>query len=72
MKLIERLILASSNTGDTVLDPFCGVGTIPLCCQRYKRNCCAVEISPAFVALAQNKLRGREDNEQKLVAEEGL
>ena len=72
MKLIERLILASSNAGDTVLDPFCGVGTTPLCCQRYKRNYYAFEINPAFVALAQDRLRGRADNEQQLVAEGGL
>ena len=70
IKLIERLILASSSAGDTVLDPFCGVGTTPLCCQRYKRNFYAFEINPAFVALARNRMREHIEKKQTLFAEE--
>ena len=67
LKLMERLILASSNAGDTVLDPFCGVGTTPLCCQKHKRNFYAFEINPAFVAMARKRMWRQEGKEQTLL-----
>lgn len=45
-RLIERIVLASSNAGDLVLDPFTGVGTCPVVCKRAKRK---------FIAFEQNK-----------------
>ncbi len=48
-KLIERLVLGSSNVGDLVLDPFAGVGTCPVVCSRHERNFIAFEINPDFV-----------------------
>ena len=45
LKLIERLLLASSNEGDVVLDPFCGVGTVPLACEIHKRDFYAFEFN---------------------------
>lgn len=56
IKLIERLVLASSNKGDTVLDPFAGVGTCPAVCKRHKRNFIAFEIQPEFVKVAYKRL----------------
>jgi len=56
-KLIERLVLASSNSGDLVLDPFAGVGTCPLVCKRNKRNFLAFELQPEFVKAANERLR---------------
>lgn len=55
-KLIERLVRASSNEGDLVLDPFAGVGTCPLVCKRLGRQFIAFEINPDFVAVAQKRL----------------
>lgn len=37
-KLIERLVRASSNEGDLVLDPFAGTGTTLVVCEKLKRN----------------------------------
>jgi len=56
-KLIERLVLASSNPGDLVLDPFAGVGTCPVVCQRHQRDFVAFEINADFVNLANARLR---------------
>lgn len=42
--LIRRLILNSTNIGDTVYDGFCGSGTSLLACEQTKRRCFAVEI----------------------------
>jgi site-specific DNA-methyltransferase (adenine-specific) len=36
--LLERIILSSSNEGDTILDPFCGCGTAIAVAQRLKRK----------------------------------
>ena len=55
-KLIKRLVLASSNPGDMVLDPFAGVGTCPVVCQQHGRNFVAFEINPEFVNLANARL----------------
>ena len=63
-KLIERIVLASSNAGDLVLDPFAGVGTCPVVCKRNSRRFLGFEINPEFVALGNARLdqldRGKE------------
>lgn len=58
-RLIERLVLASSNPGDLVLDPFSGVGTCPLVCQRLQRNYLAFEIQEQFVNAANQRMAGQ-------------
>ena len=55
-KLIERLVLASSNKGDLVFDPFTGVGTCPFICQKNRRNFIAFELQPEFVQYANARL----------------
>ena len=55
-KLIERLVLASSNEGDLVLDPFSGVGTCPVVCKENGRNFIAFEIQQDFVDAANQRL----------------
>ena len=55
-KLIERLVLASSNPGDLVLDPFAGVGTCAVVCQKHQRDFVASEKNPEFVKLAKARL----------------
>ena len=53
--LIERLILASSNVNDNILDPFSGSGTTLRVAQQLKRNCIGIEINEMYVE--QTKLR---------------
>ena len=55
-RLIERLVLASSNPGDLVLDPFSGVGTCPVVCERHGRDFLAFEINAEFVNSANARL----------------
>jgi site-specific DNA-methyltransferase (adenine-specific)/adenine-specific DNA-methyltransferase len=57
VKLMERLIKASSDKGDLVLDPFCGVGTALVACKRLERNFIGFEINPEFVDKANRRLR---------------
>lgn len=61
LKLIERLVKASSNIGDLVLDPFCGVGTTLIACQALDRNFIGFEQNPEFVAAANSRLRCAEE-----------
>lgn len=55
-KLIERLVLASSNPGDLILDPFTGVGTVPVVAKTLKRRFLAFEHNPEFVIASKVRL----------------
>ena len=54
--LYERMILASSNKGDTILDPFLGSGTLLRICQQTNRNGIGIEINPEYVEMAKERL----------------
>ncbi|MDR2117831.1 MAG: site-specific DNA-methyltransferase [Planctomycetaceae bacterium] len=55
--LIERMILASSDCGGVVLDPFAGSGTTPRVCQQTNRNCIGIEINPQYVKIIKQRLK---------------
>jgi len=55
--LLERIIGASSNEGDVVLDPFCGCGTTIAVAQRLKRRWIGIDITHLAIALMKNRLR---------------
>lgn len=55
--LLERIVRASSNPGDTVLDPFCGSGTTPAVAQRLGRRWVAADASRAAIDLTAARLR---------------
>lgn len=54
--LIERMVLASSNENDTILDPFFGSGTTLRVCQQLNRNCIGFELNPEYVAMTKERL----------------
>ena len=54
--IYERIILAASNEGDTVLDPFVGSGTALRVCQQTNRNCIGIDINPDYIAMAEERL----------------
>ncbi len=55
-ELAYRLIRMFSFTGDTVLDPFAGMGTTLLAAARSDRNSIGVEIEPAYIKKARARL----------------
>lgn len=55
--LIERIVLASSNLGDLVVDPFAGSGTTLRVCQQTGRRSTGIEINPEYCDLIQARLR---------------
>ena len=56
VKLIERLIAASSNEGDIVLDPFSGCGSTQLSCIDLKRNYIAIELDKQYYETALKRI----------------
>jgi site-specific DNA-methyltransferase (adenine-specific) len=50
--LIERCLLASTNEGDLVLDPFLGGGTTAIAAIKLKRGCIGIELDFSHLALA--------------------
>lgn len=54
--LIERIVTASSNTGEMVLDPFAGSGTTSRVSKILGRNSISIEINPEYVDMIENRL----------------
>ncbi len=54
--IIERMVLASSNKGDLVLDPFSGSGTTLRVCQQLDRKALGFELNPEYVAMTELRL----------------
>ena len=55
LALVERCILASTNGGDTVLDPFLGSGTTAIACLRLNRHFVGIELDVTHVVLARTR-----------------
>lgn len=53
--LLERIIKASSNEGDVVLDPFCGCGTTIAVAEKLNRQFVGIDISSFAIDLVKNK-----------------
>ena len=55
--LLERIIQASSNEADVVLDPFCGCGTAVAAAENLKRRWIGIDVTHLAVALMKSRLR---------------
>ena len=60
ISLLERIIRASSNEGDIVLDPFCGCATACVAAERLGRQWLGIDLSPKAVELVQYRLKQQE------------
>ena len=60
LKLLRRVIEASSNPGDTVLDPFCGCATTLVAADglNHPRNWVGIDVSPKAVELVVERIKG--------------
>lgn len=54
--LLERIIAASSNKGDIVLDTFCGCGTALIVAEKLNRHWIGIDISPSAISLIKKRL----------------
>jgi site-specific DNA-methyltransferase (adenine-specific) len=57
LALLERIIQASSNEGDLVLDPFCGCGTAVAAAQKLNRKWVGIDITHLSITLMKYRLK---------------
>ena len=57
LALLERIIKASSNKGDVVLDPFAGCATACVAAERLQRQWVGIDLSPLAAKLVKSRLR---------------
>ncbi len=63
-KLLAKIILASSNKGDVVLDPFVGSGTTSVVAKKLKRNYVGIEIDKYYACLTEKRIQLADDNKE--------
>ena len=57
LKLITRMVAASSNENDLVLDPFSGVGTTDVCCKQLNRRYLCIEKEEKYHRIAEQRVK---------------
>ena len=57
LALLERIVSASSNEGDVVLDPFCGCGTAVHAAQKLRRQWIGIDITHLAISLIEKRLK---------------
>jgi len=60
-ELLRKVILASSNPGDLVIDPFLGSGTTTVVAEQFKRNWMGCDINPQYCEWAAHRIELVED-----------
>lgn len=61
-KLLAKIILASSNEGDFVFDPFLGSGTTAVTAKKLGRNFSGIEVDELYCCLSAKRLKAAEDD----------
>ncbi len=57
LALLERIISASSNEGDVVLDPFCGCGTAVHAAEKLGRRWIGIDVTPLAISLIEKRMK---------------
>ena len=60
-ELLRKIILASSNENDIILDPFCGSGTTPVCSEQLNRKWLACDLSNEYLDWTINRIETIEE-----------
>ena len=66
LKLLGRIIKASSNEGDIVLDPMCGSGTTLVAAKKLGRKYLGIDINPQALTIASNRLNKVQTGQKRL------
>ena len=62
LDLLKRIIIASTNEGDLILDPFAGSCTTGVACKMYNRSFVGVDIESNFLDIGKNRIKSVEKN----------
>ncbi len=57
LTLLERIIAASSNEGDVILDPFCGCGTAVHAAQKMGRQWLGIDVTHLAISLIEKRMK---------------
>ncbi|MCC6821270.1 MAG: restriction endonuclease [Verrucomicrobia subdivision 3 bacterium] len=68
LALLERIIQASSNPGDVVLDPFCGCGTTIDAAEKLGRDWIGIDVTQLAISLIKNRLQDTYGRRLKFVS----
>ncbi len=71
-KLLAKIILASSNPGDLVFDPFLGSGTTAVVAKKLGRNYSGIELDEYYCCLAEKRLQAAENDKSIQGYENGV
>jgi len=66
VELVERLVLAMTDEGDWVLDPFIGVGTTAIAALMHNRKAIGAEIVREYVEVAKDRIRMAEEGKLRI------
>jgi site-specific DNA-methyltransferase (adenine-specific) len=76
LELTDRLVLLSSEQGNSIVDPFCGAGGVALSALRYRRNYVLIDHSRKYVEITNERIRqfrkSREGKALNRVEESGM
>lgn len=67
--LLERIILASSNPGDLVLDPFCGCGTTIAAAEKLGRRWIGIDLTYLAISLIKSRLTALGSSDYTVIGE---
>jgi adenine specific DNA methylase Mod len=67
--LLERIITASSNPGDVVLDPFCGCGTSVVAAEKLKRRWQGIDLTYLAISLIKSRLTAMGSSDYTVLGE---
>ena len=56
--ILERIITASTNEGDLVLDPFCGSSSTGVAAVKLGRNYVGIDNSKEYIELSKSRIKG--------------
>lgn len=72
LALLDRIIKASSNDGDVVLDPFCGCATTCVAADRGQRNWIGIDIIPKAAELVVKRIKEDQGMFQEIIHREDI
>ena len=72
LALLDRIIKASSNKGDIVLDPFCGCATTLVAADRLQREWIGVDISAKAAELVVERIKGDQGMFEDIIARDDI
>lgn len=70
VRLLRRIILATTNKGDKILDPFLGTGTTSVAANELGRKSIGIELNPEYAEIALERINNTEKIEESLKYEE--